>query len=504
MTDYPTKKRVSKDRATERLLKKRRKQQAMLSALGLLSVAVLSIIILIVISVRSCSLDFSFRRPVKRADNDPRWAQEVRAHDFDLAPWFAQVGPENIYIAQDTDLAEPGLDCLHINRLAAYPLTGSDPVWETEVDEDLEEFHLCAGKLVGYRLHRADPARICLTVYDAATGTHDWDLEIPGAEDGGVVMDGQAAILGYSLPDGYRLAAYNLETQAKAWGMRLPFDGMLSVDTSDGAVCDLGIYPYMGMVAYKRMNVAGFVATGTGHRVREFASTGYIHDVVLDMDDQLCYLLVTGNQYETYVVQVLPISGGNSRDVYRFETDCPPSQIIMHAQAGKLVLAYSASVPEGSGPVTQLVCFDRYSADPEITHELEGVAGDLVSLPGLNGEFLLAVNADLVPDDAGLPRGWGELWRVRLSDRTAWEAHHFRRPILSVAPFKEDCLVLLRGGEIYSYLALPDGVKRLRKARYPVLAMDIGDDGRHIAVFSWTERFYNYQPGQSAQVIVYE
>ena len=493
-----------RSRARERYLKQRRRQRAVLSAAALLGLALVCLVILVVVGVRSCSLDIGFSNQVQRDPRDPRWALEVRAHDFKLAPWLTDIGPDRIYVAQDTSLAEPGLEGLPVNLLAAYPLVGSEPTWETTVNEELDEFHFSAGRLVGYRLFRADPPRIYLTVYDALTGAHDWDLEIPGVEDGGIICGGEAAILGYCMADGYRLAAYNLTNQAKAWGMRLPLDGMMAVDPALGDMGHLQLHDYDELVAYQLMNVVGIVSKGTGRRIREFASTGYIHDLVIDQGDQLCYLLATGNQYNTYVVQLLPVNGGSPQDIYRFETDCPVNQILMHAGDGKLVLAYTMSSADGAGPRTKLVAFDRYSADPEITHELEGVAGDLVPVRGLSGEYLVAVNADVVPDEAGLPRGWGELWRVRLADRVVWESHHFRRPILSTIPFKEDCIVLLRGGEVYSYLAPPDGVKRLRKARFPVLAATLSQDERHLVVFSWTEQCYNYQPGQPAQLIIYE
>lgn len=118
------------------------------------------------------------------------------------------------------------------------------------------------------------------------------------------------------------------------------------------------------------------------------------------------------------------------------------------------------------------------------------------------GVFFAATNTGV--DDMGYPSGRGAIWRFDAATGEARLVSRYSRPIMAAKPFKEDCLVLLRGGDIFSFIPAAGAGKKLRRARYPILSSLASPDKTRVAVFATTEKHYADEPGQPMQVIVFE
>lgn len=492
--------------ARERYLKRRRREQALMVAgtiVGCFAIVIVVAGVLLLRSCTGCSCSVGQPRFVRDAA-DPGWAQEVATHNFRPAPWFCQLDNNWLYFATDNQMREFSYMSVPVDTIGAEPFVAAAQGWQLPVDAEFSSFALGGGKLAGFREYLADPPRVVLTSYGSDGSGTDWSLQIDDATGGCTTTEGKAAVIGYTLPDGDRLAGYNLVTQAKAWGMKLPLRGLFAEQSGTEPQPELSLFSVgNGFVAYRKFNVVGMVDVGSGQR-NEYAASGYVWDIEPDSDAEICYLLVAGNQVDTYKVRALPFSEGVGRDVYRFECKAPAQQIRMYATGGILLLSYPVDGGDGNTQ-TRLLVFQDTSTESVLTHEFDGLLQGVASLSTGTGEFVLALNRSV--GDNGLPQGRGALHRVRVGDDivdNVWEGPRFSRPILSLAPLKEDCLVLLRGGEIWSYGAEANGKRRLRKAKYPLLEPLWSEDGTTLAVMSYPEAYRESRPGQSMQVIIYK
>ena len=435
-----------------------------------------------------------------RTSRDLRLAEEQAAFDLRPAPWFCELSDERLYVALDSQRREMSPTSYPLDSLAAYELTTEDQLWQQPIDAEFSDFYLGGDNLVGFRQYRADSPRIVVSSYSAADGMRDWEETIDNAEGGRITADGKVVILGYQQPDGYRLAAYNLERHAKAWGMKVPLEGLITQDLSTDVIAELDVRSWPGVVAYRLFNVVGLVATGDGKRLREYAAHGYIHDFTLDLSSDRCFLLLAGNQIGTYSIQSLAIEGSGSGELYRFAA--ADDRALLIARDGILTVCYSQPHDAGEAAKAKVVCLDADSRAVIQEAEVPGILESVIALPDDSGDLLLAVNQRR--EDNGIATGWGKLWRIPAAGGEVREAGRFRRAVLALVPFKDDCLVLLRGGEIYSFISATNARRRIRRTRHDILDWLSGHGDDRLAVISTTAEYLAGQPDQPMQVIIYQ
>jgi hypothetical protein len=187
--------------------------------------------------------------------------------------------------------------------------------------------------------------------------------------------------------------------------------------------------------------------------------------------------------------------------MYRF--DCVDDEILLLASGGYVLLSYAVQEVGTEEPVTKLVCFEGNREEPVLAHQfVEGRVSDVTHLPGTTADFLVALNRG--QEASRLPVGWGALYRVRLAESVIEEATRFRRPILLLAPFKGDCLVLLRGGEIWSFIAQANAAQRVKRTAHPLLWSVPSGTGERLMVTSYPEAYAHDKPGLPMQVIIFD
>lgn len=488
------------NRALERHRKRRRRLLAAAAGIGAVLVGFVVIVGGILWTARACGGGAASRPLPPRTSRDLRLAEEQAAIDLRPAPWFCELSDERLYVALDTQRREMSPTSYPLDSLAAYELTTEDQLWQQPIDAEFSDFYLGGDNLVGFRQYRADAPRIVVSSYSAADGTRDWEKTIDNAEGGRITADGKVVILGYQQPDGYRLEALNLEQQAKAWGMKVPLEGLITQDLSTDIIAELEVRSWPGVAAYRLFNVVGLVATGSGARLREYAAHGYIHDFTLDLSSDRCFLLLAGNQIGTYSIQSLAIEGSGSGELYRFAA--ADDRALLVARDGILTVCYNQPHAAGEAATAKVVCLRAESREVVQEAEVPGILESVIALPDASGDLLLAVNRRR--EDNGIATGWGRLWRIPAAGGEVREAGRFRRAVLALVPFKDDCLVLLRGGEIYSFVSATNARRRIRRTRHDILDWLSGHGGDRLAIISTTAAYLAGQPDQPMQVIIYQ
>ena len=485
--------------ARERYRKARRHQLAAIVAVVSLVIAAVVVMIPIVLLARSCGTAGYGYGQAARDPANPLWVREAVAYDLNPAPWFCELDAGHLYAASDSQRRDITYPTFPLDGLAAYALTDNEQTWQSSISAEFSDFYLGGGKLLGFRQFYADPPRIELTAYSTDDGLPAWSVDIPGATGGCIAPQEEIVVVGYYLPDGYRLAAYNIEVEAKSWGMRLPMAGLLTEELVGDVTVDLLVRCWPGLAVYQLANVVGLVAVGRGERLREYAAPAFIETAALDTASETCYVLLHGSGAGTYLLQAMPFRGGSVRDLCSVEgTDDHPR---LHAGGGGVVLSYRTD--EGrSAPQTSVIGMAGTEPGPVVQQELAGVLADVASLPDSPANSLLALNQQLGAD--GQPRGWGTLHRIDLNDGSIEQVARFRRPVLYLVHFKEECLVLLLGGDVYSFVPSSNACVRIKRARHPVLDWLMDDQKTRLAVLSYPQRYLEGQAGQPLQVIVYK
>ncbi|MBN2080707.1 hypothetical protein JW859_00730 [bacterium] len=494
-------------RARERYQKRRRRQLATMAAAGVIAIGLILVVVVIALLVRGCRSVFISTAPVvPREANDPRWAHELTALEQRNAPWLFEFDGDRLYLASDRQRRDVTYPTWPIDTLSALAVADGSQLWEQAVDTEFAVFYCGGDYLAGFRNYLAGPPRLFLACYTADSGALAWTLELDYATKGCITAEDNIVVLGYELPDGYRLAAYNLAaqvqgdaaTEAKAWGMRLPLDGLLVQDLSSEYGGELKIASRSGLIVYRFHNVIGLVDMETGARLKEYAAPGFIHDYALDVANDTCYLLVSGNAEGTFLLQSIPIHNGRPHNLPRFQGRGEYGRLL--AGNGALMLCYPTT-DAGRNMKTKIICYRDNTQLVE--QEVDGAVGSTLHPLAAPDEFLVSLSAGL--DEYGAPVGGGQLLSVpAVPGGEIAQVARFRQPVQGLATLKDDCLVLLKGGEIYSYMAEYRAHHRLRKAKYPVLIAVTSPDDRRLAVFATTEKFMDDQPGQPLQVIIFE
>ena len=91
------------NRARDRYAKRRRRQLATLTAIGLVAIVLAVVLTIIIFAVRGCAgvLQSSGPRFTRNAQ-DSRWAREVAVRELKPAPWLIEFDGSRLYLASDT------------------------------------------------------------------------------------------------------------------------------------------------------------------------------------------------------------------------------------------------------------------------------------------------------------------------------------------------------------------------------------------------------------------
>jgi len=495
------------NRARERYAERRRRQLATMVAVGLVAGVLLVLLVLAVFLIRGCSsLLAGGSSSETRTARKTRRVQFVAAQELKPAPWLVEFDGEHVFAARDTQQRKEILTSWPVDQLSAYNLGNDQPLWQRTIDADYSEFYLGSSRLVGFKQFLTEPPHLLLDCYSAAAGDQLWSFSLENASQGCIAASGPQVIVGYELPDGYRLAAYDLQksvtgnaaVEAKSWGIRLPMEGLLREEYGSDIYSELDVRLWADLAVYKQFNVIGFVEASTGRRLREFTTEMYIHAFTVDPAQRMCYIVYTGNGERTYALLAVPCIPGGARSIYRFEGQGEDTKLA--TQEGNLALAYPLVADETGKLKSAVRCFRQN--DLVLETDVDGLVRTLFSDEQAPGMFFAAVNGGI--DDLGYPSGRSVIWRLDIGSGKAEIVARYSRPIMSATSFKEDCLVLLRGGDIYSFNAATSDTRRLRRARYPVASCLASPDGSRLAVFASTEQHYANQSGQPMQVLVFE
>lgn len=494
-------------RARERYAKRRRRQLAMMAAAGVVTVGLLAVIVLLVFLIRGCNGLLAGSRTIAgRGSTDARRARQVAIQEFRPAPWLVEFDGERLYAAGDTQQRTEILTSWPIDQLAAYAVGDKEPVWQRPVDADYSEFYLGSNRLVGFKQSLTEPPKLQLDTYNADSGESEWSFTLDKAAHGCIAAAGPQVVIGYELPDGYRLASYDLlkhalgdaAKEAKSWGIRLPLEGLVGGEFASEVYPEIEVRLWPDLVVYKQFNVIGFVEAGTGRRLREYAAPAFIHRFTVDPVQRLCYIVHIGNQEGTFAIVAVPCGAGSPQSIHRFEG--LGEDVKLAADNGGLAVAYPLVSDETEGQRSKVVGFRGNSLVFE--QELTGLVRTLFTHEHAAQAYFAAVNSGV--DDMGYPTGRSVLWRFDMQTGKGDVVARYSRPIMAVHPFKQDCLVLLLGGDIYSFMPATGASRRLRRARYPVLSALASPDESRVAVFASTKKHYANEPNQPMQVIVFE
>lgn len=485
----------------ERYRKARRRQLAIFSAAVFLALVVLALLITAAVMLRGClqrtSKPAPKPKPVARAVL-PKLAGTVNLKSV----WFVYLDNKAIYAACDTEGRESGYPNYPVDLLAAYPLTGGRSLWQVQLDTQVYMLTVAQGQLLCFSQFLSEPPRAELTAYSTADGTASWSQRIDGATHSGVCVDGKVALLGYQLSDGARLCAYNIERGAKAWGMKLPLKGLQRGLLDTEATGSFEMFGAGGVSVYHFLNVVGVVQSEKGKLLREYSAPGFIRSVELDSSARVCYLLTSGQQAGSFAVQALPVSRGSAVNLVRFSTPDPEGTLLL-AEGGRLLVSYIDTPTTGGAPACMIAGYRNGHDGPLFSQRLEGgVISDISALPGAPGDYLLAVNDSV--DETRLPQGKGRLLRLNGATGTTEEIATLKAPVLYLVPFKQQCLVLARGGDISSYDPASASLRRFKRAAQPLLEALLSADGQRLLVYAVPETTDSSNPFATMQVLVFE
>jgi outer membrane protein assembly factor BamB len=485
----------------ERYRKARRRQLAIFSIAVFLFLVLVALIVTAAVLLRGC-----VQRPGQLAPK-PRPASRTAlpklAGTVNLkSVWFVYLDDKAVYAACDTKGRESGYPNYPLDLLAAYPLTGGKSLWQVQLDTQVYMLTAAQGQLLCFSQYLSEPPRAELTAYNAADGASSWSQRIDGATHSGFCADGKVALLGYQQSDGARLCAFNIERGAKAWGMKLPLKGLQRGLLDTEATGSFELFGAGGLSVYHFLNVVGVVQSEKGKLLREYAAPGFIRTTELDSTARICYLLTSGQEANSYAVQALPVSGGSAVNLVRFSSPDAEGTLLL-AEGGRLLVSYVDTPTAGGAPACMVAGYKSGHEGPLFAQRLEGgVISDISALPGAPGDYLIAVNDSV--DETRLPQGAGRLLRLNGATGATQEVARLKVPVLYLVPFKQQCLVLTRGGDIYSYDPASAMLRRFKHAAYPLLAALLSADGQRLLVYSVPEATDSNAPFASVQVLLFE
>ncbi len=449
-------------------------------------------------------------------------------------------------------------DLYELDSLSAVPLAGGRKVWEAALDANFSEMGLAAGNVIlfnpyeAYALSKAERRRsaasaelpanvgLMLAAFNSTDGHLAWSQNIPGAMDASVAMDSKAVVVAYrdstassaptllgndttstsdtiaQLASQLRIAAFNARSGDKAWG-GAPVVKSLQTDQIEqsGADLSLQLKSWEGLTVYVCYNIAGLLQSGSGDTIATYTASGYIYATAYDVTVKTFYLLHAGARPGVFDLTAIPIGGKRSpkpSTVATFESDS--EHFLLLAENGFVAVAHQVAVSAGQKEkaqasndnrqlTTQLLCFQNGRGNALVSHRFaSGMAVDIASVPGVAGEFLIALSASL--DERGQPRGAGTLYRARSQDGSVWEVTARKEPVAWLMPFKGECLLLYKGGQIQRFIPESNKCVDLARGSYDYLEPLPGRSRTPAVLSSYPLGYLLGKSGQPLQVMVFE
>ncbi|MCC7477332.1 hypothetical protein IT575_02640 [bacterium] len=492
--------------------------------------------------------------------------KQLARRRYKPAPFAMVHDGKNLYLAQEHSSfslfgapRKEHANLYQLDSLSCTALGGKRKSWEAALDASFSEMGLAAGNLVLFNPYEAYPMKpsekrrasqaaelppnlgLMLTAYNSADGHLAWNQSIAGAVDASVAMDSKAVVVAYrdstatpaALPMGsgpaggaptdtttqlasqLRLAAFNARTGDKAW-FGQPALKSLQTDqleqNSEGL--KLEVKCWEGLTVYTCYNVAGLLHSGTGDSIATYTAPGYIYALAYDVTVKTLYLLHAASRPEVYELTAIPIGGKRTPKAATVTTfEAASDHLLLLAEGGFVAVAHQVrvaasqqqkaqAVSEGQLS-TQLLCFQSGRGNALVNHRFaSGSAIDIAPVPGAAGEFMVALAASL--DEQGQPRGNGTLYRARSQDGSVWEVTGRREPVVWLMPYKNECLLLYKGGQIQRFIPESNSCLDLVRAAFDYLEPLPGRARTPAVISSYPVGYLLGKSGQQMQVLVFE
>lgn len=482
--------------------RKARKRQLATLVLAVTGLALLVLVVFVAgISLRSCSQTKGvISRDTYGRTNDPsRLVAAVLSQDVKPVAWLAAVAGENLYLAQDESRGTAVYPNLPVDTLSAVQVDSGEAVWESPLDG--QAMGLIAGNssVVVFRQVLSEPPRLAITARDAATGADAWSQEISTSEPGSIVQCGKALVVGYWQPDGYRLVGYNMATGAKAWGRKLEIP-LASVGLDMGVgLPGITLHEAGEDIVYQVANSIGVVSAGKGKVYRTYTCPDMITQVAVDAPAKKLILLTAAESENEFSLKWMPFYDGVPVQIESLAIK--DGQIDLLAQGGYCAVCYIQ--PPGAG-IGQTVIKGYKPGEPEPLVELFlpcGIPGGICTLgQATAGDFLVAVNQRL--GDTDLPSGWSEIYNVSCKEPAIQKVLRQSVPVLGLAAFKSDAIVMNKGGGIFQYAGDAGKLVRIEIAKFPLLNWYTDQQRSSLVVASYDHGYAAGNPAGNLQVIV--
>ncbi len=418
---------------------------------------------------------------------------------FQPAPWFVMMGDDRLVIAGDTAGGKAGFPSMPVNFLAGYSKGAEGPNWRRDFNGPLTSLDIAQDQIIAFRQMLSEPPGIELSGYSIEDGSQTWTFAIELAEKGHVEIAGNVVCLTYQMPDGPRIAGYNCETGTKAWGLRIPLDA----DNPGTALTD---HVYLealggGYLAYYVDRFFGLLDTSTGKLVRKYDSPGSVIDAATSWDEAQVFLLESGLSENDYRLVTFPFRDGNPLVVHEYQA---AAGSILLCSGLYAILVFSEPASEGGEAGSAFVAgFTPEPSGPKFLHKLPpGYVDEATAIPGAAGEFLLASNSGANRD--GVPSGKGRLLRVKFSNQSLNEVASFNQAVNWLVPFKNQCVVLLQGGRVISYINELDAAVSIGNLRFANLDPAMNQARDCLAVLSYQNSYAAGESGGMLDVTVFE
>jgi hypothetical protein len=242
----------------------------------------------------------------------------------------------------------------------------------------------------------------------------------------------------------------------------------------------------------------------SGELLMEQALDTYIYDLAYSAKKRRAYALARGETLDSYVVWELS-PGGAPLEVYRFLSSGESTLLL--ASGEYVAIAHHVAAGQAAGSV-KLAVLKYEHATPLVKYVLDypGEPGDIARLPVGEGQqpaFLFALNGGL--DESGWPLGRARLYLVEpeAADPVRVLAN-LKQPVLYCWQLKQDCLLVTRGGPVYSYMHEAQQLYLLARLRYELALPYASTAGQTLALASAPEEHWQGQPGRPLSMTMFK
>ncbi len=495
--------------ARERYRLQRRRQALMvLSWLGA-ALLFVAIVFATVLLTRSCSRPESDGPLVakihQRVEPGVGQAQQIGTNSFRIAPWLVAVDGERLYAASDSHKRERNQMNFPLDTLAAYEPGEQQPLWELELAEDSQACALIAagGNVCTYATYLSDPPYLELRGYTGNNGASKWSKRIELAEQAQVVQVGEQIVVNYLLPDGYRITGFRgADGGRTGLGLKLELKGLATGAVDQALAQELELYTWETIIGYSYYNIAGMADAQGGEQILENALDFYVYDMAYSKAGKRGVALTGGETVDSYCVWELA-RDGVPLQVYQFL--CPDSDILLRAAGEYTAVAFHVAEGSQAGK-PQLVILRRDFATPRVEHifDTSSIVADIVALPGEGEAVRFLVACDDGQDSDEWPIGESELYLIDPeADAPLQLLATLKQPVQYIWRLKDDCLIVCRGGRVYSYDDAQQQLTQVARLKYDLVLPQADADGSTLALLSAPAAHWKGRPGSPLNVDVF-